>query len=180
MLHTVVQSKLLILLIDFNWKLIHFDLLLQLELSDLSLKFLDASKFVVLCLEQLPVKICELLLRKHINVIVVFDVLLHLLNVLFDSLTVRFMPKPILEVPLVEVTYHVLGLVLAVVYLLDSVEDHHQNDFVRHDACLLIEVLVAFLNSFYRRFQHVFRLAVHADTDCQPDLTLVRFFEEAQ
>lgn len=88
------------------------------------------------------------------------------------------MPKPVLQVELVEVTDHVIRLLLTVVDLLDPVEDHHQDDLVRHDARLLVEVLVALLNPFYGRFQHVFRLAIHAHAYRQLDFALVRLLKQ--
>lgn len=81
------------------------------------------------------------------------------------------MPKPVLQVPLIEVANHVLSLVLAIVDLLNSVEDHHENNLVRHYSCLLVEVFVALLNSLYRRLQHVLWLTVDAYTYGQPNLT---------
>lgn len=75
------------------------------------------------------------------------------------------MPEPVLEVYLVEVADHVLGLILGVVDLLDAVEDDRHDDFMRHDASALQKVLVALLDALDGGLQHVLGLAVDADAD---------------
>lgn len=60
------------------------------------------------------------------------------------------MSEAVFEIDLVEVTDHVLGLVLGIVYFLDTVEDDGEDDLVGHYACALQEVLVALLDAFDR------------------------------
>ena len=40
-----------------------------------------------------------------------------------------------------------MGLVLVVVYFLDTIEDHDHDDLVRHYACLVQECVVTLLNT---------------------------------
>lgn len=79
------------------------------------------------------------------------------------------MPKAILQVNLIEVADHILSLILWVIDLLNAIEDDYENDLMRHDACVIEEVFIAFLDAFDGGLQHVLWFWVYADADGQLD-----------
>jgi hypothetical protein len=58
------------------------------------------------------------------------------------------MSETVLQVKLVEVTNHIFCLIFAIVDRFDTIENDNQYYFMRHNASLLIEVFIAFLNTF--------------------------------
>lgn len=62
--------------------------------------------------------------------------------------------------------------------MLDSVEDHDDNNLVRHDACLCQKIFVALLDALYCSLKHVLGLAIDTDTDGQLNMALFRAFEK--
>jgi len=94
-------------------------------------------------------------------------VLLYFSEKVVEGHGVGALSEAVFNVDLVEERYHVFSLVLGGVEVLDTVEDHHHDDLMRHDARFCQKVLVALLNSFYRGLQHVLRLRVHAYADRQ-------------
>lgn len=172
-LNAEVEAKLLVFLMHIVREAIDLDFLQFLESLNFFEQRLDADVLVVLILEQFRLEGVELVLGEEADVIHFVLVehaeievaFLEFLQVLFQSLPVLLMPEPVLEIYLVEVADHVLGLVLRVIDLLDSVEDNRHDDFMRHDASALQEVLVALLDALYGGFEHVFGLAVDADAD---------------
>lgn len=64
------------------------------------------------------------------------------------------MTKTVLQVELVEITDHIFSLVFGIVDFFNAIKDDNHDDLVRHDACLLIKVLIALLNAFNCRFEH--------------------------
>ena len=93
--------------------------------------------------------------------------MLQLPQILLKGLSILFVAETVLEIDLIEIGDHILGLILAVVDLFDAVEDDSHDDLVGHDAGVVEEVLVALLDALYCGFQHVLRLGVDADADRQ-------------
>ena len=130
--------------------------------------------------EQFTLQVGQLLLSEDADIIVVLDILLHLFDVLLHRLTIGLVPKPILQVPFVEVAYHILRLVLAAIYLLDSIEDNDEDNFMGHDPCSLVEMLVALLDALNGGLKHVLWLTIDANAYSQPDLSLGGSLEQRE
>ena len=88
------------------------------------------------------------------------------------------MPKSILDVDFVEEGDHIFGLVFGGIEVFNAIKDDYYYDLVGHDACIIEEVLVALLDALYGCLQHVLRLTVHADTNRQLYMALLRAFEQ--
>lgn len=160
---------------DVSGKGVHFDIFQFFQCFDLAQQCLNAYELIILIFEQFSFERVELIFGEEAD-IVHFVIsqhaeieisLLQFPQVLFEGLSILFVPEAVLEVDLIEIGYHILGLILAVVDLFDAVEDDSHDDLVGHDAGVVEEVLVALLDALYCRFQHVLRLGVDADADRQ-------------
>lgn len=60
---------------------------------------------------------------------------------------VSALPKTVFDVDFAEERDHILSLVLRGIQVLYPIKNNHHDDLVRHDACLLQEVLVALLDA---------------------------------
>ena len=92
---------------------------------------------------------------------------LQIAKIFIEGLPIRLAHKPIFDVDFMEERNHIFCLVVRIVDFLYSIEDHHDDYFMRHDPSLLQKWLIAFLNTLDRVLQHVLRLAVRANTNRQ-------------
>lgn len=83
-----------------------------------------------------------------LDIVEVEVLLLEFLQILFKTFSIRFVCKSILNVDFIKKRYHVMRLVLFIVDLFNTVEDHNHDNLVRHDASLLQKVLVTLLNAY--------------------------------
>ena len=70
------------------------------------------------------------------------------------------MSEAILDIDFVEEGDHILGLIFRVVDLFNAIEDDCENNLMRHNPSIIKKIAVTLLDTFDRRFKHMFGLTI--------------------